>query len=99
MLLRSVVTGEPRTKCGVVAQADLPDPHLSRVTPRGARGQLSFALVAAGRSNREVAAALVVSEKTVARHLSNIFTKLGVSSHEAATPFAFEHGLVTGASR
>ena len=56
-------------------------------------------LVAAGRSNREVAAALVVSEKTVARHLSNIFTKLGVSSRTAATAFAFEHGLVTGASR
>lgn len=56
-------------------------------------------LVAAGMSNREVAAALVVSEKTVARHLSNIFNKLGVSTRTAATAFAFEHGLVTGAGR
>jgi DNA-binding NarL/FixJ family response regulator len=58
-----------------------------------------LALVAAGKSNREVAAALVVSEKTVARHLSNIFSKLGVSSRTAATAFAFEHDLVTGAGR
>jgi DNA-binding CsgD family transcriptional regulator len=49
--------------------------------------------LAAGRSNREIAAALVISEKTVARHLSNIFTKLGVSSRTAATAWAHEHGL------
>jgi DNA-binding NarL/FixJ family response regulator len=58
-----------------------------------------LALVVAGKSNREVAAALVISEKTVARHLANIFAKLGVSSRTAATAFAFEHGLVTGAGR
>ena len=58
-----------------------------------------LALVAAGKSNREVAAALVVSEKTIARHLANIFAKLGVSSRTAATAFAFEHGLVPGAGR
>jgi DNA-binding CsgD family transcriptional regulator len=51
-------------------------------------------LVAAGRSNREIATALVVSEHTVARHLQNIFGKLGVSSRTAATAFAFEHDLV-----
>jgi DNA-binding CsgD family transcriptional regulator len=51
-------------------------------------------LVAAGRSNREVAARLVLSEKTVARHLANIFTKLNVSSRTAAAAYAFEHGLV-----
>jgi DNA-binding CsgD family transcriptional regulator len=50
-------------------------------------------LVAAGRTNREVAAALVISEHTVARHVQNIFAKLGVSSRSAATAFAFEHGL------
>ncbi len=55
-----------------------------------------LALVAAGKSNREVAAVLVLSEKTVARHLANIFAKLGVSSRTAATAFAFEHGLVPG---
>ncbi len=51
-------------------------------------------LVAAGRSNREIAASLVVSEHTVARHLQNIFGKLRVSSRTAATAFAFEHDLV-----
>ncbi len=50
-------------------------------------------LVAAGGSNREIAAALTISEHTVARHLQNIFTKLGVSSRTAAGAFAFEHGL------
>ncbi|MER6939843.1 LuxR C-terminal-related transcriptional regulator [Nocardioides sp. NPDC000441] len=37
---------------------------------------------------------MVLSEKTVARHLSNIFTKLDVRSRTAATAFAFEHSLV-----
>jgi len=51
-------------------------------------------LVAAGKTNRAVAADLVISEKTVARHLSNIFDKLGVSSRAAATAYAYEHGLI-----
>ncbi len=54
-----------------------------------------LALVAAGRSNREIAASLVLSPKTVARHLSNIFAKLGVSSRTQAAAYAFEHGLAT----
>jgi DNA-binding NarL/FixJ family response regulator len=52
-----------------------------------------LAEVAAGKSNREVAAALFISEKTVARHLANIFTKLAVSSRTAAAAYAIEHGL------
>jgi DNA-binding CsgD family transcriptional regulator len=51
-------------------------------------------LVAAGRSNREIAAALVISEHTVARHLQNIFAKLNVPSRTAATAFAFAHDLL-----
>jgi ATP/maltotriose-dependent transcriptional regulator MalT len=51
-------------------------------------------LVAAGKRNRSIAAELFLSEKTVARHLSNIFTKLGVSSRAAATAYAYEHDLV-----
>jgi len=51
-------------------------------------------LVAAGKTNRAIAADLVISEKTVARHVSNIFTKLGLSSRAAATAFAYEHELV-----
>jgi DNA-binding NarL/FixJ family response regulator len=53
-------------------------------------------LVAAGGSNKAIAAELVLSEKTIERHLSNIFAKLGVSSRAAATAFAYEHGLVAG---
>jgi DNA-binding CsgD family transcriptional regulator len=51
-------------------------------------------LVAAGKSNREIASALVISEHTVARHVQNIFAKLRVSSRTAAGAFAFEHDLV-----
>jgi DNA-binding NarL/FixJ family response regulator len=51
-------------------------------------------LVATGQSNREVAAGLVISEKTVARHIDNIYAKLGISSRSAATSFAYEHALV-----
>ena len=50
--------------------------------------------VAKGKSNREIASALVISEHTVARHVQNIFAKLGLSSRAAATAFAFEHDLV-----
>jgi len=51
-------------------------------------------LVASGRSNKQIAAELVISEHTVARHVQNIFAKLEVSSRTAAASFAFEHQLV-----
>jgi ATP/maltotriose-dependent transcriptional regulator MalT len=51
-------------------------------------------LVAAGKTNREIASELVISEHTVARHLQNMFTKLGVSSRTAAASYAYERGLV-----
>jgi DNA-binding NarL/FixJ family response regulator len=50
-------------------------------------------LIASGKTNRAIAAELVISQKTVARHVSNIFTKLGLSSRAAATAYAYEHGL------
>jgi ATP/maltotriose-dependent transcriptional regulator MalT len=51
-------------------------------------------LIADGRANKEIAAQLHLSAKTVSRHLTNIFNKMGVSSRAAATAFAFEHHLV-----
>lgn len=51
-----------------------------------------LALVATGRSNRAIAAALFLSDKTVARHVSNILGKLGLPSRAAATAYAYEHG-------
>jgi DNA-binding NarL/FixJ family response regulator len=50
-------------------------------------------LVATGKTNRAIAAELFISEKTVARHVSNIFTKLGLSSRAAATAYAYQHHL------
>ncbi|MGZ9161277.1 MAG: helix-turn-helix domain-containing protein, partial [Candidatus Limnocylindrales bacterium] len=49
--------------------------------------------VAAGHTNREIGAELGLSERTIDRHVSNIYTKLGVSSRAAATAYAYEHGL------
>jgi ATP/maltotriose-dependent transcriptional regulator MalT len=67
----------------------------STLLPRGltAREAEVLRLVAAGKTNRDIAVELVISEHTVARHLQNMFVKLGVSSRAAATAFAYEHGL------
>ncbi|MBM7505954.1 LuxR C-terminal-related transcriptional regulator [Agromyces aurantiacus] len=54
-------------------------------------------LIAAGRSNRQIADELFLSERTVARHVSNILGKLGLANRAAATAFAFEHGLTATA--
>ncbi|MFB9729181.1 helix-turn-helix transcriptional regulator [Haloechinothrix salitolerans] len=51
-------------------------------------------LVASGATNRDIARALSISEKTVARHLSNMFGKLGVTSRSGVTAYAYEHDLV-----
>jgi DNA-binding CsgD family transcriptional regulator len=79
----------------------LPDANrvraLSRASGAGpltAREVQVLRLVATGMTNRAVAAELFLSEKTVARHVSNIFSKLGVSSRAAATAYAYQHDLV-----
>jgi DNA-binding CsgD family transcriptional regulator len=53
-----------------------------------------LSLVATGRTNRAIATELFISEKTVARHVSNIFAKLAVTSRAAATAYAYEHNLL-----
>ncbi|HEU4528516.1 MAG TPA: LuxR C-terminal-related transcriptional regulator [Actinomycetota bacterium] len=70
----------------------LGEPHAppSGLTPREME---VLRLVAAGKTNRDIAVELVISEHTVARHLQNMFAKLGVSSRAAATAYAYEHGL------
>ncbi|WP_281182133.1 helix-turn-helix transcriptional regulator, partial [Aldersonia kunmingensis] len=75
-------------------------PDASRLAPAPVAGLLTareldvLREVAAGHTNREIATSLFLSEKTVARHLSNIFTKLGLKSRAAATSYAYEHGLL-----
>jgi len=62
--------------------------------PLTAREMQVIQLVAEGRTNRGIAKALGVSEKTVARHVSNIFTKLDLTSRAAATAYAYRNNLV-----
>jgi DNA-binding NarL/FixJ family response regulator len=54
-----------------------------------------LALLATGRANREIAERLVISDRTVARHLTNIYRKIGVSSRTQAARYAIDHGLAT----
>jgi ATP/maltotriose-dependent transcriptional regulator MalT len=71
------------------AQAALPD----GLTRREAE---VLRLVAEGLTNRELASRLFLSEKTVARHLSNIYAKLGIGSRAGAPAYAYTHGLLAG---
>lgn len=83
----------------LAAVAELVGDHAG-AAPSGGRAELSpreaevLAHLAAGKSNREIAEALVISQHTVGRHVENIFTKLGVSSRAAATAYAYEHRLL-----
>jgi DNA-binding NarL/FixJ family response regulator len=62
-----------------------------RLTPRELQ---VLRLLATGKTNHAIATDLVLAEKTVHRHVSNIFAKLGVSSRAAATAYAYQHRLV-----
>ena len=71
---------------------ETPSPASSPLTPREIE---VLRLVATGRTNRAIAGALGISEKTVARHVSNIFTKLDLSTRAAATAYAYQQGLLS----
>lgn len=62
----------------------------ARLTPRETE---VIRLIAAGRSNREIAADLVLSERTVVRHIANIYAKIGGHGRADATAYAYRHGL------
>jgi DNA-binding NarL/FixJ family response regulator len=66
----------------------------SSTAPLSEREAQVLRLIAAGKTNRTIAEELFISEKTVARHVSNIFDKLGVSSRSGATAWAFQRHLV-----
>jgi DNA-binding CsgD family transcriptional regulator len=87
---RAVMESLGATAPGSVAPArapSLPD----GLTPRELE---VLVLLAQGKTNRVIAQDLFISEKTVASHVSHIFTKLAVTSRSAATAYAYEHGLV-----
>lgn len=71
--------------------AAVQDRHSNPLSPRERE---VLAHVASGKTNREIAAALVISEHTVGRHLDNVFAKLGVGSRAAAIAYAMEHRLL-----
>jgi DNA-binding CsgD family transcriptional regulator len=79
-----------------VARVDSLARRAGRAEPHGLtpRELQVLRLVAAGGTNKAIAAELVLSERTIDRHVSNIFAKLGVSSRAAATAYAYEHRLV-----
>lgn len=80
---------------GLARIAELPEPRKAR--PAGSlsdREAQVLRLLASGRTNRAIAEELFISEKTVARHVSNIFDKLGVSSRAGATAWAYQRNLV-----
>jgi DNA-binding NarL/FixJ family response regulator len=79
----AAVAAEP-----AASERELPD----ELTPREAE---VLALIAAGRSNGEIADALVVSAATVKSHVNHIFAKAGVRDRAQAVVYAYEHGLAT----
>ena len=78
-----------------VAAATKRDGSVSKAgTHLTAREVEVLVLVASGKTNRAIAEELFISEKTVASHVSHIFTKIDVTSRSAATAFAYDNGLV-----
>jgi DNA-binding CsgD family transcriptional regulator len=91
-----------RRATAIAAQLQAPIPEAPRRQQAfpdrlSAREVEVLLLVAKGRSNQQIADELILSIKTVARHMSNIFDKIGVDRRSAATAYAFEKGLMESA--
>ena len=92
--------GDEATAAAEAAQADAAYERLGRrrLTPTPPDGLSRrecevLVLVADGRSNREIGETLFISDRTVARHLTNIFHKIGVASRTQAVRYALDHGV------
>ncbi len=83
---QAVVFGDSSAEVPVTSDAAIPD----RLT---ARELEVLRLVASGRSNREIAQQLVLSLRTVERHINNLYAKIGARGKADATAYAFRHGL------
>jgi len=94
--IRAAAAGQVQLSPSVAARL------MREAPPRPAREPLSerenevLHLLAAGMSNKEIAAALVITEKTVKAHVSHILAKLGVASRTQAALYAVQRGLVPG---
>ena len=98
--LRSLMRGEntlhPKASSELAKAPEAPPPHiLHPLTPREAE---VLAELTKGKSNREVASALFVTEKTVKTHISNIFNKLEVQDRTQAAPYAVKNILTKDVS-
>ncbi len=86
---------DPAAVRAVIHAAGLgPMPSAARASGLTPREEEVLALAAVGRSSRDIAATLVISEKTVRNHLEHIYTKAGVSNRASASLFAVQHGIV-----
>jgi DNA-binding CsgD family transcriptional regulator len=81
-------------ECGLARIGEQPKRPTSAVGSLSEREAQVLRLLASGKTNRAIADELFISDKTVARHVSNIFDKLGVSSRSAATAWAYQRNLV-----
>jgi len=89
-VIRQVHSGEPAVSAGVEAALQTRASHPA-LTPREVE---ILYVVAEGKRNKEIGAALSISEETVVTHLKNIFTKLGVNDRTAAVALAVRRGII-----